>query len=221
MKLLKCLIIIMPWPLKRWFLVKFFKYNIHPSARIGLAWVYPAHLEMAEKSIIHHFTVIIHLDLVRIGYDSSIGRSNWVTGMSTKTESDYFKGQTDRKAELIMGKYSHFTKGHHVDCTNSIIVGDFVTIAGYQSQFLTHSINIYKNIQDSAPIYIGDYTFVGTNVVVLGGSKLPAYSVLGAKSLLNKAYTEEWKLYAGVPAKPVSDISKDAKYFYRKDGFVY
>ena len=221
MKLLKCLIIIMPWPLKRWFLVKFFKYNIHPSARIGLAWVYPAHLEMAEKSIIHHFTVIIHLDLVRIGYDSSIGRSNWVTGMSTKTESDYFKGQTDRKAELIMGKFSHFTKGHHVDCTNSIIVGDFVTIAGYQSQFLTHSINIYKNIQDSAPIYIGDYTFVGTNVVVLGGSKLPAYSVLGAKSLLNKAYTEEWKLYAGVPAKPVSDISKDAKYFYRKDGFVY
>jgi serine acetyltransferase len=211
----------MPWPLKRWFLVKFFKYNIHPSARIGLAWVYPAHLEMAEKSIIHHFTVIIHLDLVRIGYDSSIGRSNWVTGMSTKTESDYFKGQTDRKAELIMGKFSHFTKGHHVDCTNSIIVGDFVTIAGYQSQFLTHSINIYKNIQDSAPIYIGDYTFVGTNVVVLGGSKLPAYSVLGAKSLLNKAYTEEWKLYAGVPAKPVSDISKDAKYFYRKDGFVY
>lgn len=221
MKLLKCLIIIMPWPLKRWLLVKFFKYNIHPSARIGLAWVYPSHLEMAEKSIIHHFTVIIHLDLVRIGYDSSIGRSNWVTGMSTKTESDYFKGQTDRKAELIMGKFSHFTKGHHVDCTNSIIVGDFVTIAGYQSQFLTHSINIYKNIQDSAPIYIGDYTFVGTNVVVLGGSKLPAYSVLGAKSLLNKAYTEEWKLYAGVPAKPVSDISKDAKYFYRKDGFVY
>jgi serine acetyltransferase len=211
----------MPWPLKRWFLVKFFKYNIHPSARIGLAWVYPAHLEMAEKSIIHHFTVIIHLDLVRIGYDSSIGRSNWVTGMSTKTESEYFKGQPDRKAELIMGKFSHFTKGHHVDCTNSIIVGDFVTIAGYQSQFLTHSINIYKNIQDSAPIYIGDYTFVGTNVVVLGGSKLPAYSVLGAKSLLNKAYTEEWKLYAGVPAKPVSDISKDAKYFYRKDGFVY
>ena len=221
MKLLKCLIIIMPWPLKRWLLVKFFKYNIHPSARIGLAWVYPAHLEMAEKSKIHHFTVIIHLDLVRIGYDSSIGRSNWVTGMSTKIESDYFKGQADRKAELIMGKYSHFTKGHHVDCTNSIIVGDFVTIAGYQSQFLTHSINIYKNIQDSAPIYIGDYTFVGTNVVVLGGSKLPAYSVLGAKSLLNKAYTEEWKLYAGVPAKPVSDISKDAKYFYRKDGFVY
>ncbi len=221
MKLIKCLIVIMPWPIKRWLLTKLFGFKLHKSARIGLAWVYPGHLEMDEKSKIHHFTVIIHLDLVKIGYDSSIGRSNWVTGMSTKTDSEYFKGQADRKAELIMGKYSHFTKGHHVDCTNSIIVGDYVTIAGYQSQFLTHSINIYKNIQDSAPIHIGDYTFVGTNVVILGGSKLPAYSVLGAKSLLNKAYTEEWKLYAGVPAKPVSEISKDAKYFYRKDGFVY
>lgn len=220
-KLLKALIVIMPWPLKRWMLCKFFGYKIHPSAHIGLAWVYPGYLEMDEKSKIHHFTVVIHLDLVKIGYDSSIGRSNWVTGMSTKTDSEYFKGQDTRKAELIMGKFSHFTKGHHIDCTNSIVLGDFVTIAGYQSQFLTHSINIYKNIQDSAPIHIGDYTFVGTNVVVLGGSSLPAYSVLGAKSLLNKAYTEEWKLYAGVPAKPASDINKEAKYFYRKDGFVY
>ena len=220
-KLLKALIVIMPWPLKRWMLCKFFGYKIHPSAHIGLAWVYPGYLEMDEKSKIHHFTVVIHLDLVKIGYDSSIGRSNWVTGMSTKTDSEYFKGQDTRKAELIMGKFSHFTKVHHIDCTNSIVLGDFVTIAGYQSQFLTHSINIYKNIQDSAPIHIGDYTFVGTNVVVLGGSSLPAYSVLGAKSLLNKAYTEEWKLYAGVPAKPVSDINKEAKYFYRKDGFVY
>lgn len=220
-KLLKLIIVLMPWRIKRWMLQTFFGYKLHKNAYIGLAWVYPGHLEMDDKSKIHHFTVAIHLDLIKISYDSSIGRNCWITGMSTKTDSEYFKGQTDRRAELIMGKFSHFTKGHHIDCTNSVVLGDFVTVAGYQSQFLSHSINIYKNIQDSAPIYIGDYTFVGTNVVILGGAKLPAYSVLGAKSLLNKAYTEEWKLYAGVPARPVSDISKEAQYFYRTDGFVY
>jgi carbonic anhydrase/acetyltransferase-like protein (isoleucine patch superfamily) len=68
---------------------------------------------------------------------------------------------------------------------------------------------------------IGEYTFVGTNVAILGGAVLPSYSVLGAKSLLNKPFEEEWKLYAGVPAKAVSDIDKDAKYFNRVDGFVY
>lgn len=42
-----------------------------------------------------------------------------------------------------------------------------------------------------------------------------------AGAVLNKTYTEEWKLYGGVPAKPIKDISKDAKYFNRKIGFVY
>ena len=108
-----------------------------------------------------------------------------------------------------------------MDCTNLIEIGRFSTIAGYQSQLLTHYINVMDNRQDSLPIRIGEYTFVGTNVVVLGGATLPAYSVLGAKSLLNKAFDEEWGLYAGVPAKRASEIPKDAKYFSRSDGFVY
>jgi hypothetical protein len=44
--------------------------------------------------------------------------------------------------------------------------------------------------------------------------------VLGAKSLLNKAYSEEWMLYAGVPAKPVQAIPSSARYFTRAEGFV-
>ena len=95
-----------------------------------------------------------------------------------------------------------------------------MTIAGYQSQFLTHSINVYDNRQDSHPIYIGDYSFTGTNVVVLGGASLPANSVLGAKSLLNKSFQDEWMLYGGNPAKPIIPIRKDAKYFSRNKGFV-
>lgn len=219
-KLLQLLTVLMPWPLKRFMLQKFFGYKLHKSSRIGLSWIFPDHLEMAENSRIFSFTVAIHLDLIKIGVNSSIGRNNWITGLSTKHQNVHFTHQKDRKAELIMGHDSHFTKNHHIDCTNSIILGDLVTIAGYGSQFLTHSINLIENIQDSAPIYIGDYAFVGTDVVILGGSKLPARSVLGAKSMLNKAYEEEWKLYAGVPARPAGDIPKDAKYFLRTDGFV-
>jgi acetyltransferase-like isoleucine patch superfamily enzyme len=67
-------------------------------------------------------------------------------------------------------------------CTNVITIGKFVTVAGYSSQLLTHSINIELNIQDSHPISIGDYRFVGTASTILGAI-LPAYSVLGSKSL--------------------------------------
>ena len=120
-----------------------------------------------------------------------------------------------------MGKESAITKNHHIDCTNYIHIGNCVTIAGYNSQFLTHSIDIYESRQDSHPIEIGDYCFVSTGVRVLGGAKLPACSVLGAGAVLNKAYAKERMLYVGVPAVPKKEIPQNAKYFLRKEGFVY
>jgi hypothetical protein len=45
--------------------------------------------------------------------------------------------------------------------------------------------------------------------------------VLGAKSLLNKAYSEPLHLYAGVPARPIKPLPADWKYFQRTDQFVY
>ncbi|MFL5787405.1 MAG: acyltransferase, partial [Flavisolibacter sp.] len=149
-----------------------------------------------------------------------IGRSNWITGFPTGTISNHFKHQSLRKPQLLLKESAAITKNHHIDCTDQIEIGRFATIAGYNSQLLTHSIDVTENRQDCAPIYIGDYTFVGTNVVILGGSYLPSNSVLGAKSLLNKSYSDEWKLYGGVPAKPLTDIPHTAKYFSRKNGFV-
>jgi acetyltransferase-like isoleucine patch superfamily enzyme len=74
--------------------------------------------------------------------------------------------------------------------------------------------------QSSAPVTIGDYAFVGTDCVLLGGSSLPDHSVLGAKSLLNKQYSEPFWLYAGNPARPVNRLSEDMGYFRRQVGFV-
>lgn len=217
----KIFAVILPWPLQRIVLNKWFGYEIHPTAKIGLAWVFPSHLKMGAGARIDHFTIAIHLDRIEIGENSTIGRSNWITGFPTASDSKHFKHQPDRVSALLMGKNSAITKQHHIDCTSLIQIGDFVTVAGYQSQILTHSINVYENIQDSKPVIIGDYTFIGTNTVILGGAVLPDHSLLAAKSLLSKAYTENWKIYGGVPAKPISDIPGDAKYFIREDGFVY
>lgn len=218
LKLISCLL---PWPLRRWVLQRCFGFELHPTARIGLAWVFPAQLRMAAGAHIGHFTVVLRLDAMHMGENAFIGRNNWITGFPTGSNSPHFQHQPNRRAELLLGKAVAITKNHHLDCTNQLIIGDFSTIAGYQSQFLTHSIDVIAGRQDSAPIYIGDYTFVGTNVVVLGGAILPAHSVLGAKSLLNKAYTVEWMLYGGVPAKPLSEVPRTAKYFSRPNGFVY
>lgn len=218
---LKILAFILPWPLRRLALQKWFGYTIHPSAKIGLSWIYPAKLVMTEGAKIGHFNIAIHLDEMQMGNKASIARGNWITGFPSNTNSKHFAHQVSRRSLFIMGDSAAITKNHHFDCTNKIEIGRFTTIAGYQSQFLTHSINVIDNRQDSEQIIIGEYAFIGTNVVVLGGAKLPSRCVLGAKSLLNKQFTDEWMLYGGVPAKALQPLPADAKYFTRADGFVY
>jgi len=216
----KFLLIPIPWFLKRILLEFFFGYQLHKTARIGFSWIYPDHLIMEENSKIGHLNIAIHLNKIHLMNGAKIGRSNWITGFSLRGNKKHFAHQVNRKPELVLGEQSAITKQHHFDCTNQINIGKYTTIAGYQSQFLTHSINIEMNRQDSLPIDIGDYCFVGTNVVILGGAVLPKFSVLGAKSLLNKIQHNQYYLYGGVPAVAIKPIDKSALYFNRTNGFV-
>lgn len=218
--LIKAFLVLLPWQVKRPFLQLFFKFELSPSARIGFSWVYPKRLHLKSGSTIGSLCVAVNLDFIHLGENSSIGRGNWITGFPLGTNSCHFAHQSNRKAELIVGNHSAISKNHHIDCTNSIIIGSFTTIAGYGSQFLTHSINLDANIQDSEPITIGNYCFVGTACIVMGGASLPDCSVLGASSLLNKQYADDWTLYAGVPARPIKEIDKNSLYFSRSIGFV-
>lgn len=219
--LIKILLLFLPWQLRRIILQRIYGYKIHPTARVGMSFVYPKHLVMKAGASIGHFVAGIHLDRIEMGENSSIGRGCWITGFPTGTDSQHFAYRKERKCELVIGKDSAITKNHHLDCTDYIHVGNFTTIAGYQSQFLTHSIDVHENRQDCHPIEIGDYCFVSTGVKVLGGSRLPSHSVLAAGAVLTRMFDDEWTIYGGVPAKKIKDIAPDAKYFVRKEGYVW
>lgn len=218
-KILQMLCVLCPWSLRRRLLIRFFGYKIHPTARIGFSWIFPEHLEMGPNSRIGHFNVAIHLHEIGMKESSTIGRGNWITGFP-KGGAVHFQHLPDRKPCLEIGAHTAITKNHHIDCTEIIKIGSFTTIAGYGSQFLTHSIDIVESRQDAAPIIIGDYCFIGTNVVALGGSILPDRCVVGAKSLLNRGYQDECFLYGGVPAKPIKKLPQNARYFTRQSGRV-
>jgi acetyltransferase-like isoleucine patch superfamily enzyme len=217
---IQCSIVIQPWPLKRFLLQRLFGYELDSTARIGLAWIYPRRLRMAASARIDAFTVAVNLDSLDLGECATIGRSNWITGFASGTSSPHFAHQPERCAELVLGSHAAITKHHHIDCTNRITIGPLTTIAGYHTQLLTHAIDLQHNRQHSESITIGAYCFVGTSCVILGGSTLPDSSVLGALSLLNKAHTETWSLYAGQPAQRVKAIDPAAAYFSRSRGFV-
>jgi acetyltransferase-like isoleucine patch superfamily enzyme len=175
---------------------------------------------MEAESVIGHANVAIHLERMELGAAATIGRRNWITGFPKDQGSPHFSHQTDRHPALVMGEQSAITKNHHFDCTARIDIGAFTTIAGYQSQFLTHSIDVAAGRQHAEPIRIGRYCFVGTRCVVLGGAVLPDSSVLGAASLLNKVLDESFMLYAGLPAQPLKKLAQDSAYFCRQRGFV-
>jgi acetyltransferase-like isoleucine patch superfamily enzyme len=211
---------LLPWSIRRELLEKQFGYSLHPSSRIGIAWVFPERLIMEEQTSIGHLTVCKNIALLHLKAHSSLGRGNWITGFPLGTSSRHFAEEADRQPQLILGEHSAITHRHLIDCTNSITIGKFTTVAGFQSQILTHSINLQRNRQESAPVRLGDYCFLGTNCVLLGGAALPDYCVLGAKSLLNKTFTEPYYLYAGVPARPVQELSREDEYFRRAQGLV-
>ena len=210
----------LPWDLRRSFLENQFGYSIHPSSRIGFAWIFPKRLVMEEGARIGHLTVCKNIDLLHVGAHAIIGQLNWITGFPSGP-SKHFAHQTDRQPELIVEQHAGISSRHLIDCTARVRIGAFATIGGFRSQLLTHSIDFAAGRQTAEPIDIGEYSFTGTNSVVLGGSTLPHHSILGAQSLLNKKWDEPYRLYAGVPAKPLKELSPDLEYFRRTEGFVW
>ncbi len=219
-KLLMLLSIGLPWSIRRQILESQFGYVLHPTSRIGLAWVFPKRLVMEENARIGNLTVCKDIDLLQLGANAIIGQLNWITGFPLGG-GRHFSHQPERKAELIVERHAGISSRHFIDCTAQVRIGAFATVGGFRSQILTHSIDLAASRQSCAPIEIGEYCFVGTASVLLGGSALPHHSVLGAKSLLNKSWSEPFRLYAGVPAKPIKELSPELEYFQRSEGFVW
>lgn len=218
-RLLALLTMFLPWPLRRAILRFALGYDIAPGARIGFSLVYPKRLVLGANARIGHLTVCKEIDRLELGDSARIGNLTWITGFPSGP-GGHFAHQPERRPELILGVHAAITNRHLVDCTAPIHIGAFATVAGFSSQLLTHSIDLGASRQEALPITIGEYGFVGTNCVLLGGSALPAYSVLGAKSLLHHAFTETHHLYAGVPAMPVKPLPESLGYFRRTTGYV-
>lgn len=217
--LLRLLLVLLPWKLKRALLQRLMGYQLDPAARIGLAWVYPRHLIMKAGTSIGHLTVVRDLDLLEMGEHASIGRLNWISAYPLG-RPPHFMHLAQRAPELILGAHSAITNRHIVDCTERVRIGRFATFAGFRSQILTHSIDLQACRQHALPVEIGDYCFIGTACTLLGGAVLPHHSVLGANSLLGKHLEQPYMLYGGVPAAAVKPMPQETAYFQRTAGFV-
>lgn len=207
---------VLPWRLKRLLLMHLLGYRLDISAKIGCSLLDVSSVYMGRGARIGHMTVFRDMDDVSIGNFGRIGNLNWITGGSER-----FGGGGDLiRSILEVGDHSSITNRHYIDCSHSIRIGGFTTIAGVRSQFLTHSVDLRSCQQQASPIIIGEYCFVGTGCIVLPGATLPSYSVLAAGSVLREKMEESWTLYTGVPARRKKQISASDLYFRRKIGYI-
>lgn len=217
--MLLALLMLLPWKLKRALLQRFLRYQLDPTSRIGLAWVYPRRLVMKAGASIGHLNVVRDLDLLELAEHASIGRLNWISAYPLG-RPPHFMHLAQRAPVLIVGEHAAITNRHIIDCTERVRIGRFATFAGFRSQILTHSIDLQDCRQHAMPVEIGDYCFIGTACTLLGGAVLPHHSVLGANSLLGKHMDQPYMLYGGVPAVAIKPMPEEAGYFQRTTGFV-
>ncbi|ACL73178.1 conserved hypothetical protein [Thioalkalivibrio sulfidiphilus HL-EbGr7] len=211
---------VLPWSMRRRALSIAFGYQIDPSARISrMAFVMPRKLILKRGARIGPLTVAVNLDLLEMGTGSTIGRGNWITGFSGES-SAHFSHRHERNSRLLLGDESSITKSHLIDCTDSVIIGSYTTIAGYDSQILTHGIDYIENRQDCGPVTIGSYCLVGSGVIIVPKASLADFCIVGAGAVLVGENNKSWALYAGAPAECKKVISKDSRYFSRSRGHV-
>ena len=197
--------------------------DIEDGARIGYSIILAHKTHLGVNARIGHLCICKAIDELYLDDYAKIGTKNYITGFSLNdplvVKHKHFAHVEDRKGVLRIGKQSAITSRHYFDCNGGIFIGDFCEIAGFETAFMTHSIDLKNNRQDAGPIRIGDYSFIGARCLLLMNSAVPSHSIIGANSMVNKKLMAEYTLYAGSPAKPIKDVH-DYMFFSRETGFV-
>lgn len=214
------LAIALPWRLKRLLYRRLLGYEISPTAYIGFSFLSARSMVMADGASIGHLNIIRGCDSVALDSYATIGNFNWISAYPSSGTGHYLLEGPAREPALLLEPHAAVTSRHIIDCTHTVALGAYATLAGYRSQLLTHSLDVYTNRQASAPVYIGRYAFVGTSTVFLPGARLPDYSILAARSLVRGVLTEPYTLYGGTPASKLRDLPADLPYFHRLCGYV-
>jgi acetyltransferase-like isoleucine patch superfamily enzyme len=112
---------------------------------------------------------------------------------------------------LEVGAGTVIVAGHRVDFTDRVTLGRNVIVGGRNSSLWTH------NRQETAPIAIGDFCYLGSEVRLAPGASLPSECILALGSVLAGEVAEPRSLVGGVPAKVVRPLTeKDLSRIRRK-----
>lgn len=202
-----------------------FGYRIGRGVRIGFVLLDAEEVDLGEGTVLGHFNLILRVGQLRMGREVRIGHLNIIRGGERVTLGDFVTVMrlnvlnaipdhdctTSPISALGLGTGSIIVSGHRIDFTDTVTIGRHVILGGRNSSLWTH------NRQETAPISIGDFCYLGSEVRIAPGAKLPSECILGLGAVLSRTIAEPRSLVAGVPAGVVRKLTdEDLVLIHRK-----
>jgi len=191
-------------------------HRVCPGARIGFSLLCVDRLYMARGARIGHFNLII-LRRVVMRPGSYMGRTNLMSGpLSLWLGRDAALGNgnkvvrgplgevTTGPSYLRLGRLSKITSDHRVDCTRSVTLGDYSTVAGVGTMIWTHGyvhdLDGPGRYRIDGAISIGDNVYIGAGCIVSMGVRIISGVMVGAGVTVSRDLLEQG-LYVSAPMR--------------------
>jgi len=181
-------------------------HNIKFGAKIGISFI------CAEKIFLQEGVRVGHFNFVRVNRlvmrrNATLGRSNLINGplsvilgvqAAIGNRNKILRGPlglvVSGPALFRLGELTKITADHRIDCTASVTVGAFSTIAGTSCELWTHG---YVHDQTGpgryridGPVRIGHNVYIGSASVITAGVTIADGVIIGAGTTVARSLLE-------------------------------
>jgi hypothetical protein len=186
-----------------------------PGSRVGFSWLWCDFVGLDRGVRVGHLNLIAVRRLM-MRERSYFGRLNVVKGpidvvlkprAALGTANRVLRapaGVSSGPAQLWLGELAKITVDHRVDCTQTVHIGAFSTIAGAGSQIWTHG---YVHEMDGAGRYridgrieIESNVYIGSACLVSMGVRIAKGVIVGGGTSVSRSLTEPG-LYVSAPIR--------------------
>lgn len=203
-------------------------HRIAPGARIGFSLILVRRIHMGRQARIGHFNfVVLRRMVLRDG--AYLGRMNIVHGpLSLWLEAKAGIGNTNKivrgpagpvtsgPAMLRLGRLSKITADHRIDCTESVHLGHYTTLAGVGSRLWTHGyvhdLEGPGRYRVDGSVHIGNNVYIGAGCTISAGVSIASGAMVGAGVTVARDLPEA-ALYVSAPLRtlprPADPESRD------------
>lgn len=142
----------------------------------------------------------VNIDFIDLSLNSNIQIDNdSVVNIKSVYLNDYSSIRCRNNAKLKIGKNVHFNNGCILTCRKNIIIGDNCSV-GPNVMIFDHDHDYKSNHCESeytcCDIEIGDNVWIGSNVIILKGSKIGSNCVIGAGTVVKELIPDNSLVYS-------------------------